>query len=341
MKKTLRSAHPMHRLSFTAAVALLAGCSGGGSPAVAVAPSGLNQAQRPRVAPSHVRPFVNVAGIKARHGNQTFVTDAGTATVTVWGANGQLNGILFDGINANPQGLTTDAAQNLYVANLGLSNIIVYAKPYTSIKSTLYDAGENTEDVAVDKTGLVGVTNYLTSSLMPGSVSFFAKNATQPCNTVDDPKWIYFYNDAFDASGNLFIDGRTAAGTTLVGEVSGGCKARSITTLSVGNTISFPGGVQVFHGNILIGDVSKQAIYTYAPPSGGSLGSPTVVTMLAHAELPVTFAIEENGRHVRTADAAADTLYAALYTYPDGAYVSKLADHLWAVAVAVYPPARP
>jgi hypothetical protein len=322
---------------------LLAGCAGGGGspPAAAVTAAELNQTARPRVAPNHVTPFVNVAGIKAPHGNQTFVTDAGTATVTVWGANGQLNAILFDGINADPQGLTTDAAQNLYVANVGLSNVIVYAKPYTSIKTTLNDAGENTEDVAVGKTGLVGVTNYLTSSLMPGSVSFFSKNATQPCSTVHDPNWTYFFNDAFDASGNLFIDGQTAGGATLVGEVSGGCKATSITTLSVGNTISYPGGVQVSDGNILIGDVAKQAIYTYAPPSGGSLGSPTVVTTLAGAELPVTFTIEENDKHVRTADAAADTLYAALYTYPKGAYVSKLADHLWAVAVAVYPPAQP
>jgi hypothetical protein len=288
-----------------------------------------------------VTPFVNVAGIKAPHGNQTFVTDAGTATVTVWGANGQLNAILFDGINADPQGLATDAAQNLYVANLGLSDVIVYAKPYTSIKSTLNDAGENTEDVAVDKTGLVGVTNYLTSDLAPGSVSFFAKGSTQPCSTVKDPNWVYFFNDAFDASGNLFIDGLTAGGATLVGEVSGGCGATAITTLSVGNTISWPGGVQVSDGNILIGDVNKQAIYTYASPSGGSLGSPTAITTLAGAVSPVTFAIEANGKHVRTADAAANTLYAALYTYPEGAYVSKLADHLWAVAVAVYPPARP
>jgi hypothetical protein len=333
----------MRTLSCTVAVALLAGCSGGGSPptAATVTGAGPNQTTRPRVAPSHVTPFVNVAGIKAPHGNQTFVTDAGTATVTVWGANGQLNAILFDGINADPQGLATDAAQNLYVANLGLSNVIVYAKPYTSIKSTLNDAGENTEDVAVDKTGLVGVTNYLTSALAPGSVSFFAKGSTQPCSTVKDPNWVYFFNDAFDASGNLFIDGLTASGATLVGEVSGGCGATAITTLSVGNTISWPGGVQVSDGNILIGDVNKQAIYTYAPPSGGSLGSPTAITTLAGAVSPVTFAIEANGKHVRTADAAANTLYAALYTYPEGAYVSKLADHLWAVAVAVYPPARP
>src|ERR1700685_3287991 len=111
--KTTRSTDPMRTLSCAAAVAFLAGCSGGGSPppAAAVVAAGPNQTARSPVTPSHVAPFVNVAGIKAPHGNDTFVTDAGTATVTVWGANGQLNAILFDGISANPQGLATDAAQ--------------------------------------------------------------------------------------------------------------------------------------------------------------------------------------------------------------------------------------
>ncbi|MFZ0573639.1 MAG: hypothetical protein WA304_12665 [Candidatus Cybelea sp.] len=44
---------------------------------------------------------------------------------------------------------------------------------------------------------------------------------------------------------------------------------------------------------------------------------------------------------MRTADAATDALYAGLYAYPKGAYAGKPADHLWAIAVAVYPLARP
>lgn len=329
---------------YMVALAFVAGCSGVGSqqPSV-VAASGPNRNLRtipPRVAPSRIMPFVNVAGVNALHGNQTFVADAATATVTVWGANGQLNAILFDGITANPKGLATDAAQDLYIANLGLSNVNIYAKPYTSIKLTLNDAEELTQDVATDKKGLVAVTNYLTVSLQPGSVSFFAKNSAQPCKTVQDSKWITFVNDAFDASGNLFIDGQDASGTTLVGEVSGGCHATSITTLSLGNTISYPGGVQVSHGNILVGDVDQQTIDTYAPPSGGSLGSPIVVTKLAGAETPVTFAMEESGRNVRTADPYPH-IDAALYKYPKGSYVSKIADHISPVGVAVDPPAQP
>jgi hypothetical protein len=330
---------------YMAALAFVAGCSGGGSqPPPVIASGGPNQNARtvpPRVSPSHETPFVNVARINALHGNQTFVADAATATVTIWGANGQLNAILFDGITANPKGLATDAAQNLYVANLGFSNVNIYAKPYTSIKLTLNDAQELTMDVAVDKKGLVAVTNYLTVGLQPGSVSFFAKNSAQPCRTVQDSKWITFANDAFDASGNLFIDGQDVFGTTLVGEVSGGCKATSITTLSLGNTISNPGGVQVSRGNILVGDVNQQTIYTYAPPLGGSLGSPIAVTKLAGAEAPVTFAMEESGKAVRTADLNPNNDYAALYKYPKGSYVSKIADHITPTGVAVYPPARP
>jgi hypothetical protein len=336
----------MRILLSTVAVLVLIAYPGAGlrPSAAAFAAGSVHQVARP-VGPSgparHAAPFVDVAGVMAPHGNHTFVTDAGTATVTIWGANGQLNGILFDGIAAVPAGLTTDTAQNLYVANTGLSNVIVYGKPYTSIKRTLNDAAEDTEDVAVDKSGVVGVTNYLTTSLMPGSVSLYAKNATSACKVLQDPKWVYFYNDAFDASGNLFIDGQDATGSTLVGEVSGGCKATAITTLSVGNTISLPGGVQVSHGSILIGDVAQVAIYTYAPPIGSTLGAPIATTILAGAGDPVTFAIEENGKHVRTADLNSYNLYAALYTYPAGAFVSKLADHVWASAVAVYPPARP
>ena len=336
----------MRVVSYIAAVAFVVAFAGGAAqqPTVALAAGSVHQSARAVRAgdtANHAAPFVNVAGIMASQGNHTFVTDDGTATVTIWGANGELNGILFDGIGADPAGLATDAAQNLYVANTGISNVIVYGKPYTAIKLTLNDAGENTEDVAVDRAGLVGVTNYLTTSLEPGSVSLFARNATSPCKVLRDPNWVYFYNDAFDASGNLFFDGQTASGTTLVGEVSGGCAATAITTLHVGNSISSPGGVQVSHGSILIGDVAQLAIYAYAPPEGGSLGSPTAITTLAGAVVPVTFAMEENGKHVRTADLAANTLYAVLYTYPAGAYVSKLADHVWASGVAVYPPSRP
>ena len=199
----------MRTLFYLAGFALLAGCTGGTAQTPVAATAASAQSLNGRTAPSRpatnrLTPFVNVAGIDALHGNHTFVTDSLDGTVTVWGENGELNAVLFDGLQADPQGLTVDADQKLYVANGGLSNVIVYRKPYTSISLTLNDAGELSTDIAVDKHGLVGVTNYLTSNEAPGSVSFYAKNATSPCKTIQDPNWTYFFNDAFDASGNLF-----------------------------------------------------------------------------------------------------------------------------------------
>jgi hypothetical protein len=295
----------------------------------------------PGVASTRRQAFVNVTGINAPGGNQTIIADAASATVTVWGAAGQLNAILFDGILANPEGLTTDSAESLYVANTGLSNVIVYPKPYRSHKLTLNDAGEEPLDVAVSNTGLVAVTNYLTTALQPGSTSFYAAGSTTSCATIQDPEWITFIDDAFDASGNLFIDGQNSAGNTLVGEITGGCKATSIQTLTVANTIASPGSVQVSHGAILIGDPLDLAIYTYAAPSHGALGSPTKTTLLAGANHPISFAITNDGRHVWTADENASAAFAGKYNYPGGSFLTSLNDHLVPIGVAVNPAAVP
>jgi hypothetical protein len=331
--------------SAAAAVALLTGCSGGAlqTPAAngqGAATQSLGM-RAPKVLTTHPTPFVNVAGVNALHGNETIIADAASATVTVWGRNGQLNAILFDGITANPNGMTTDAAEDLYVANIGYSNVIVYAKPYTSIKLTLDDPGQLPTDVAVSSTGVVAVMNYLTTALYPGSVSFYAKGSSTACATVGDPGWISFDNAAFDAAGNLFINGQDSTGKMLIGELVGGCSATTITTLTVGNVIASPGGVQEYRGKLLIDDPANREIYTYAPPSGGSLGSPTATTTLAGAINPVTFAIESNGRHLWTADLNASLPAAQRYTYPAGASVKEINDHITPIGIAVNPAPRP
>jgi hypothetical protein len=358
------SSHFAFWLSSAAVAALLAGCAGGGTQfPVANAPVtrqghtaqtiqtiGVNHdsstsilprsAWLPNVPLTPRKGFVNVAGVNALHGNQTIISEIAFNTVSVYGRNGQLNALLTIGLS-EPQGLATDAAENLYVANTLKSNIFVYAKPYTSPRLTLNDANQLPSGVAVSQTGIVGVTNIQSVAGGAGSVSFYAKGSTVPCATVSDPNWSRVYFDAFDASGRLFIDGQNSGGGTLVGEVSGGCSATSITTLTVGNTIQFPGGVQVLSGNILIDDQMVPAIYTYAPPSGGSLGSPTATTMLMTGTDPVTFAMKLSG----------DDLWAASnigqaggykYTYPGGQFLKSITDgFIITIGIAVNPAAKP
>ena len=49
--------------------------------------------------------------------------------------------------------------------------------------------------------------------------------------------------DAFDGKGNLYITGSNASNGGLVGEIDGGCNAKSVTPLETGNTIGLAGAL--------------------------------------------------------------------------------------------------
>ncbi len=123
--------------------------------------------------------------------------------------------------------------------------IPVYAPPYTgSPKLVLNAAGYSPNDVAVSRQGVVGVTNYCklpSCANNTGSVAFYAHNSTTPCATVTDPNFLYMLWDAFDGKGNLYINGQDSSGNTLVGEITGGCKAKKVRILTASpSTTSYP-----------------------------------------------------------------------------------------------------
>jgi hypothetical protein len=329
------------------AVALLAGCSGGISqtPTSTGALSPQSRSIASKASPAHPPGFVNVAGVNAPSGNQIIVADSANDTVSVYGAHGQLNGLLTAGLN-RPDGLATDAAENLYVANTQDFNVLVYAKPYTSAPLTLNDPGLYPTGVAVSQTGIVAVTNDVANPYGPGGVRFYAKGSATACATVTDPNWHGMFFGAFDASGNLFFDGDDSNGNSLYGEISGGCAATSVTTLSIGNTLYNPQAVQVSNGKILILDQDyasfSPVIYTYAPPSGGSLGSPVATTKLSAGIEMQNFAMTKGGRDlwIVHSDAAAGRIE---YTYPGGRFVKSFNQSSLGTAtgIAVNPAAAP
>jgi hypothetical protein len=312
-------------LRSAAAVALLAGCSAGGSqPPVAVAPPDTNA--------------------KAPSADQVIVSDSFANTVSVFDAKGRLQTRLEKGINA-PLGLTTDSAGNLYVANSQDANVLVYSQPYKSVSLTLSEPGRYPLDVAVSKTGLVAVMNP-TAPSGPGNVTFYKKGSTSACANVSDSNWNEMSFGAFDASGNLFVDGVDRDGNPLVGELSGGCAAKSVTALSVGNTLSGVAGVQVVHGNILILNQNYATftpeIYTYAPPSGGSLGSPIATTKLSAGIEMEGFAMTQDDRDLWIAHS--DVAYGRIeYTYSGGRFVKSFNEPglETAYGIAVNPAASP
>jgi len=312
-------------LRSAAAVALLGGCSGSGSqPPVANAPQDTNA--------------------DSLSADQVIVSDSFANTVSVFDAKGRLQTRLKKGINA-PLGLATDSAGNLYVANSQDANVLVYSQPYKSVGLTLNEPGRYPLDVAVSKAGLVGVMNP-TAPSGPGNVTFYKKGSTSACANVSDSNWNEMSFGAFDASGNLFVDGVDRDGNPLVGEVSGGCAAKSVTTLRVGNTLSGVVGVQVVHGNILILNQNYATftpeIYTYAPPSGGSLGSPIATTKLSAGIEMEGFAMTRDDRDLWIAHS--DVAYGRIeYAYPGGRFVKSFnePDLKTAYGIAVNPAASP
>jgi hypothetical protein len=330
------SSYPGFVLRSAAVVALLAGCSGGGSqpPATNALSSALTQLG---VVPQD-------ANANAPGADQVIVSDSFANTVRVFDGEGRLQTRLKKGINA-PFGLTTDSAGNLYVANSQGANVLVYSQPYKSISRTLNEPGRYPLDVAVSKAGLVGVMTE-TAPSGPGNVTFYKKGSTSECANVSDSNWNEVSFGAFDAFGNLFVDGVDREGNPLVGEVSGGCAATSLTTLSVGNTMSGVAGVQVVHGNILILNQNYTTftpeIYTYAPPSGGSLGSPIATTKLSAGIEMESFAMTRDDRHLWIAHS--DVAYGRIeYTYPGGRFVKSFNEPrlVNAFGIAVNPAASP
>jgi hypothetical protein len=268
---------------------------------------GVYRVSKPDLSPG----FADVdAAVKAA----VIISDGGANDIDVFSTKGKL----VAQITGVSGGLANTKAGSLYVANTDYSDILLYKNDYKTLLATLTDPNEYPVAESYDETsGIVGVTNIISTSGGAGTVSFYAKGATKPCKTVGNSAWSRVYFDAFDSKGNLFVDGTDAAGNVLVGEVTGGCEATTIATLKVGNAISFPGGVQVTkNDDIAIQDQQSVAICTYKPPVKGSLGMPIAMTTFKGAGDPVGFAFTSTGKDVWTADVS--LVAADEYAYPAG-----------------------
>jgi hypothetical protein len=267
--------------------------------------------------PAHPKPFVNVAAVNSAKGNQTFVSSLGTNTVSIWSAGRQLNGILYDGLDA-PFGLATDASETLYVANAVDSNVLIYPKPYTAYTRVLTDFGGQPTGVAVSSKGIVAVSNTFDPSTGGnGSVTIYAKGASSPCVRLTNPGWREMGFDAFDKDGNIYVNGINIEQTKVViGEISGGCKATSIHNVGFGDALQSLGGVQVYNGKLLVLDPAGATLYTYDFRSQRALGPPSVRTTLPHLVEPVSFAMLADNPALWVTDEYWGVVYQ--YAYPTG-----------------------
>jgi hypothetical protein len=317
-------------LSGAAASAFLAGCSGTGAGTAVPGSSSVQQPAsqstsvlRPDVPQLHsntpVKAFVS-RNAKGKGGESIIVSDDSNNVVDVFDAAGnetaQLTGF------SEPQGLAVDKQGNLYVADTNNSRIQIYAPGLSGSPTTIADTGEYPANVAVDKKGNIAVTNIISTSDGPGSVSFFTKSGSLIA-TLSSANFSKVLFDGFDAKGNLYIDGTDASGDPAVGEVVGGAHGKTIASLTLGNTLGYPGGIAVTtSGNIAICDQENLAIYTYGAPVNGSLGSPTATTPLTGAGDPIGIAFTHSNKGVWVADATHGDV-PKMGAHPDKFFVSS------------------
>jgi hypothetical protein len=316
-------------LGASAALAMLAGCSGGTPPA-ASSPStpgfAGQSAQRqfattdrtdnsllpPNIARITHEPIATKSFMDPRAVGKPliFVSDAANDVVDIYpqaGKNqkmvGQITGL------TQPQGLTTDKAGDLYVANTNSSNVLEYAPPYTGApKMTINDPHGFPADVAVSSTGIVAVTNICNApkcQIASGNVVLYAKGSAKSCASVSDTTFNFtrVMFAEFDSKGVLYVDGMNGGYQTSFGLVTGGCSATALTYLNYIYTVSFPGGMQIDKaGNIAYCDEINLVVDTFAPPVNDTLGSPTSVMPITGSIFPIGIALLASGTNLYVAD---------------------------------------
>jgi hypothetical protein len=280
-----------------------------------------------------------------------FVADLDSQVVDIYlqGGDNKLVGQIT-GLD-HPYDVASDAERNLYVANYLRLGVQVYAPPYTGGPAYSLETGDHTTvDVAVSSKGVVGVSNYCTDpNCFPrsGYVTFFAPKSTTACATVPaDVSVVRMEFGSFDRNGNFFTVGLDSNGNTTLGEIEGGCKAKTMTLVNAADN----GALGGFHVNssdqLSTADLNPPGsgpavLYTFAQPTNGSLGDPVATTMLqgtGRGSLD-DFTFEASGKNFYVPDSSGANVNE--YAYPAGGNPEKtigLGDGHLVFGVAASPP---
>jgi hypothetical protein len=307
-----------------AAILLLVGCSGGGggmeTPAsggavqqdsVTMQPtSGLNPAALIRrefpllggqASSNSGHGFVNSTAL-AKQPTAIAVSDDNYDVYIYDPAGNQL--ALLTGFNGSGQ-LASDIKGDLYVADYLNQRVQIYAAGFQSAPKTLNIPGY---PVAVDSFNngqILAVEYAISQGAYASGVEFYTNG--QLTNTVNFPSDIFALGEcSFDAVGNLFLGMYRQVGSkyvAVVGEIVGGARGNKFSLLTTSNKLYNPAGIQVTtDGKIAVGEssnftgpgYSSNAIFTYNPPVGGSLGSPVSKTVIQGASEPIQFAFTKD-----------------------------------------------
>lgn len=267
-------------LGVMAAVALLAGCSGGGGqPSSLFAPSsglGLTSGGRglgpmghhhlvtytsvraPKVKPDHHKSWVSPDVKRARR--LLFVSDGAYEDVFIFTLPAmQLKGTLT-GFNG-PQGLCSDKQGNIWIVATGAYQALKYSRAGQFLGSVTdpsgYPAG-----CAVNPTNGDLALSDLTGFSGAGGIEVYHNGSGSPTRYSNPSQYEYFF-PAYDTDGNLYVDGFTYPSFAVMISALPSGSGTMHTVKYSGGTIGFPGGVNWdrVNGQLLVNDQECNGLY--------------------------------------------------------------------------------
>lgn len=156
----------------------------------------------------------------------------------------------------DPGGLCVDSAGDVFIPNLGRSNIFVYAHGAKVPKAILRDPNEQPYDCSIDP-----VTGNLAVANAHGTISLYIGAKGTP-KTYGNRRFAHMFFLGYDKNGNLFVDGQNGSGQFEFAELPKG--AKGLVNVSLSQPIEFPGGVLWDGTYVAVGDQATSDVYRFA-----------------------------------------------------------------------------
>ncbi|MEO9098252.1 MAG: hypothetical protein ABI346_08745 [Candidatus Baltobacteraceae bacterium] len=315
-----------YALCASAAVALLAACSGGSSQMAPTVGGSNNLAPQSRshhitanmsgLAPkfqhglnldgkTNHKPnwITNEAKVLANKNGLLFVANEAASSINIYPKNKSTTkiGSITNGVSG-PDGVGVDSLGNVYETNLNSGTVNMYTPPFTGGPATVYSPGGSPVAVAIGTDGSLYTTDYSNSRLTE-----YPPNSTVASNVCALPG--NGEGVALDSANNLYVAFNSA--TTGTGQVEMFAPGAGCTpTSNLGINVGFAGGVTFdSSGNLLFED---QFVGVEVYPPGSTSPSQTFTGFVD----PFSLAFGVLQRRLYVGDAGANS--ATSLKYPAG-----------------------
>lgn len=295
-----------YAMGVTAALALLAGCSGGGlqsssplAPANGQSASAMGHGHGTIASPmSHASTFTSMhapAHVHTNHHKSWVSPDVARAPRILFVSDDDYNevfiytmpGLALKGTLtgfSEPQGMCADKQGNIWITNTGTFQALKYSRTGTPLGSVSDPYGYPVGCAINPTNGDLALTDIFSDSVGQGGVVVFPNATGSPTKYVNPSQFSYYF-PAYDTSGNLYADGGSNYGSFILSVLPSGGSSMSTVNVS-GGSINFPGGMNWDRVNnqLVVGDQECGASFfgscEYAMTVSGSSATITGSTKL-------------------------------------------------------------